>query len=325
VNSTKRIGILFILSTFFSFPVNAETRQSGFSISPSVGFLHGQAEELVYRFPDSDLLLSELLWDLKPLFYVGVAIDFGPHDPFRHNGLIMSLSFRYGLPLRTGIHENRDWLNPRINYYTHFSRHDVYSRGAFFANISAGHSWRINNSLAFRAYGEFSFMRLSWSGRDGFIQYPPFDIFRNYPPWSDTIPRIYDGLSGEVIRYTQNWFILAPVISLKWNPFPNFVFAGSLSYSPLIYCFARDDHILRNITFLDYLFFGHYFRGRGEFILSLTENLAFSLALSYKLITGTRGDTLIGTQLIRQGAGAAYSAFNFTLATRMRLSNRLNR
>jgi len=287
-----------------------------------MGFLHGQAEELVYRFPDRDLLYSELLWDLQPLFYVGLTVDFGPHNPFQHNGLIMSFSFRYGLPLRTGILENRDWLNPRINHYTHYSRHDAFSRGAFFANISAGHSWRLSDSLALRAYGEFSFMRLSWSGRDGFTQYPPFDITGNFPPWSNTIPRNYDGLSGEVIRYSQNWFILAPVVSLKWNPFSNFLFVGSLSYSPLIYCFARDDHILRDITFLDYLFFGHYFRGGGEFIFSPTENLAFSLGLSYKLITGTRGDTLIGGNRIRQGAGAGYSALNVALAARVRLSGR---
>ena len=320
--SIKKIGILVSIAILFLAPVCAESRRSGFSISPTLGLLYGHAEEIVYKFPNRNLYLSELLWDLKPLAYVGFTIDYGPRDPFLHNGFIASFSFKYGLPFRTGILENRDWLNHSHNSLTHFSQHNAFSRGAFFADISAGYSWRQNNSLALRAYLEFSFMRLSWSGRDGFIQYPPFDIFGNYPPWDSSLPRNYDGLTGEVIRYTQNWFILAPGISLKWKPASKIMLLGNLNYSPLIYCYARDNHVLRDLTFHDYLFFGHYIKGSGELIFPLMENVCLSFKLSYTRISGTRGDAYAGRTRFRQGAGAAYSAFEMGLAARISFAGR---
>jgi outer membrane protease len=159
----KKIGVLVSIITIFLVPIGAET--SGFSISPTVGFLYGHAEEIVYKFPGSDLYLSELLWDLKPLLYAGIAFDFGPRDPFKHDGFTSALSLKYGLPLKTGIHENRDWDNFQNHHLTHFSRHDAFSRGAFFFDISAGYSWRLNTTLALITYGMFTYMRLSWSGR----------------------------------------------------------------------------------------------------------------------------------------------------------------
>jgi outer membrane protease len=316
----KKISILVILSVLFLIHAEAETGKMSFSISPAAGFLYGHAEEIVYRYPNRDLYTSELLWDLKPLFYAGLAADLGPANPFRQHGFIASLSFKYGLPLRTGIIENRDWLNHRIDHYTHYSRHEAHSRGAFFAGISAGYSFCLNNFFALGVYSEFSYMRLSWSAWNGYVQHPPFDLFDNYPKWSDSLPKTE--LSGEVIRYTQNWFILAPGLSLKWKASPYFLLMGNINYSPLIYCFARDDHILRNITFLDYLYFGHYLKGSGDFIFYPAKNLDLSLSLSYKSISGTRGDAYVGNTRYRQSAGAGFSALGLGVAARIRLAGR---
>ena len=104
----KKIGILVILFfILFSSPAEAETPSPGrysFSLSPLFGMLHGQAREIVYRDRSSNQYLSELLWDLKPLIYVGLAADFGPRDPFENHGFIAAASIRFGLPLRSGNH-----------------------------------------------------------------------------------------------------------------------------------------------------------------------------------------------------------------------------
>ena len=320
--SIKKIGILVSISILFLAPLRAETRNSGFSISPIVGFLYGHAEEIVYKFPNRDLYFSELLWDLKPLVLIGATVDYGPGDRFQYSGFISSLSLRYGLPFRTGIIENRDWLDLSHNNVTHYSRHDAFSRGVFLGDISAGYSWRLSDSLTLGAFLEFSYKRFSWSGRDGFIQYPLYNPFGNYPPWNSDLPRHYDLFSGEVIRYTQNWFILSPGFSLMWKPLPLFTVAGNINYSPLIYCYARDLHVLRNITFHDYLSFGHYLKGSFDVLYSLAENMDLSFMFSYSHITGTRGDAHVGAFRFRQGAGAGYSAFGFEIAARIRLTGR---
>jgi outer membrane protease len=119
--SIKKIGVLVSIAAIYLTPVYAETRANRFTILPTVGFLYGHAEEIVYKFPNRDLYYSELLWDLKPLFYVGLTADYCLRDPFQQKGLIVSLSLRYGLPFKTGVLENRDWLNNRTNYFTHYS------------------------------------------------------------------------------------------------------------------------------------------------------------------------------------------------------------
>ena len=310
----KKIGILVILNVLVLFHANAEAGTSRFTISPTVGFLYGKADEIAYKYPDRDLYLSELLWDYKPLFYAGLNADYGYRDPFRHNTFAASVSFKFGFPFRTGIMENRDWMNFSHNDATHYSRHDAYSLGAIFADITAGYSWLLNNSFALMAYGDFSYKRLSWSARDGYIQYPSSGSFSS---WEDNIPK--QDIKGEVIRYTQNWFILAPGLSLKWKPNHHFSIMGSFDYSPLIYCYAVDEHLVEPArTYFDYLYFGHYLKGGAELTYSPGNNFDFSLKLSYSHISGTRGDSQVGATRSPQGAGAGFSAFDLGLAVKMR-------
>ena len=311
----KKTGILVILTAFFLIHANAEI--SRFTISPIIGILYGQSEEIAYKYPEKDLYLSELLWDYKPLFYAGIIADYSKHDPFRQNSFTASSSFKYGFPFRAGILENRDWMNLSQNNITHYSRHDAYSSGAVFADISAGFSWSLRESLVLKTYGEFSYKRLSWSAKDGYLQYPSSGISGSFPAWDNNLPK--QEVRGEVIRYTQNWFILAPRFYLKWKLIPSFSIMGNFNYSPLVYCYARDDHLLEPPrSYHDYLFFGHYFNGSAEFAYSPDNNLGFSLNLSYSHISGTRGDSQTGTTLNRKGAGAGYSAFGIGLAFTMR-------
>ena len=335
IRKTMLLVILFFL--FFSpAPAASQASQarpparSAFSLSPLVGMLHGQAEELVFQYPGSSRYLSELLWDLKPLLYFGFAADFAPRDPFRSHGFIAETSLRFGLPRRSGVHENRDWTNPQHGQLTHFSRHDVYSLSAVLLDISAGHSWRLTDFLALRARAEFSFMHFVWSGWDGFVQYSVDAagnfITVNVPPWHDGIPKF--PLYGEVIRYRQSWFIIAPGLSLKWRIAPRFFLEGNFSYTPLIFCAARDDHLLRGRIFWDFMAFGHFINGGGRLVFSPVNNMDISLAASYRRITGTRGRTYDQhaatgrTDIFKDMAGAGFSALDISLAARIRLTGR---
>ena len=292
----------------------SNTRTYSFSVSPVISVLYGQSEEIVYKNKNTSLYESELLWDIKPLLYAGLGADIGPVDIFRNHGFISSAFFRYGLPLRTGSMEDWDWLDRNQYHRTHFSKHDIYSESAILADLSAGFSFRLTGFLAIGVIGEFSFMHFYWSARNGFVQYPEYSPSGDYSAWDSDIPKTY--LNGEVITYAQNWFILSPGLSLKARLSRYFSIEGIFNYSPLIYCEDKDNHIVGQTVFLDYLYFGHYLKGGGGFIFSPRHNMDLCLSLSYVSITGARGDTYMNRVKHAGIAGAGYSAFDLGLAVK---------
>jgi len=315
----RKISGLIILAAFFLSSAFAENGVGnyGFTLSPNIGILYGQSEEIVYKEPPlQNIYLSELLWDLKPLLYAGLGVDFGPLDSTGKKGFAAALLFKAGLPARTGIIEDRDWISPPNEVYlTHYSRHDAYTKTAIFLDVSAGYLWRFFDSLALNAHGEFSYMHFSWSGTGGYSQYSV------YFPWDSNLPKTY--YAGEVIQYRQNWFILSPGITLDWKMNRLFSMKTNFSFSPLIYCSDRDDHLLTDITFLDYLYFGRYLKAGGEVILSPSQNTGISLFASYKHISGVRGNTFQGTRLLAEdSAGAALSSLDMGLTVKFRLTGR---
>jgi hypothetical protein len=71
---------------------------------------------------------------------------------------------------------------------------------------------------------------------------------------------------------------------------------------------------------LDYLSFGHYFKGGGVLTLSPSPKTGISLFITYKHISGLRGDTYVGgVKFAEDGAGAALSALELGLAVNFRL------
>ena len=311
----RKIGGLVILAALLMSHAFAETGTGNyvFSLYPNIGFLYGQAKEIVYKDPPYQYLsLSELYWDLKPLVYAGLDADFTPVNHSGKRGFISALSFKAGLPIKTGIIEDLDWIN--ADYITHYSRHNAYSKTAFLLDISAGYFWRFSDSLALSAYGEFSYMHFSWSATDGYSQHSV------YFPWNSDLPKSY--YTGEVLRYKQDWLIVTPGVSLGWDINNLFSMKAHFNYSPLIYCADRDDHLLTKTTYLDYLYFGHYFKSGGEFAFSVSEKTGLSLSLSHKYITGTRGYTIYKSSRFDDGAGAGYLAIDLGLAVEFRLTGR---
>ena len=340
----KRAGIFAIIILLFLSPSNSSassihadtvnTTNYRLSISPLFGMLWGQGAFLLYKYPNRSQYASELLWDLKPLWYVGLAADFGPKDPFRRGGFSASSSIKFGLPLRTGHMEDRDWIGENHDYLTHFSRHCAFSQSAIMLDVCAGYTWALNHFLALRLYGAYSYMRFSWMAQDGFIQYPPFSADRDFPPWSDSLPKI--PIYGPGIRYVQNWHIVSPGISLKGRIGNNVTWQGGFRYTPLVFCIHLDDHLFRDIRFSGSFAFSHFFEGSGSFAFSPNERVELSIAASYRHIARMRGNSYVhfnglgphvedsrftAGDIARNlfDGGAGYSALDIRLAARIRL------
>ena len=297
----RKIWILVIISLLPLIPLSAQSSSSkySFSLTPFLGFFHGQAEEIVYELPGEPQYLSLLLWDLKPLLYVGFSVDFGPRNPFKNGGFLASSSIKLGLPNYTGLSENFDWLSDGDDY-SHYSRHEAYTQRSFLADILFGYSWRLMDSLALRTYGEFAFMHFSWQARDGIGEYP------------------FGGMMfiGTVVEYLQNWFIFSPGISIEYRFFDFISLEGNFSYSPLVFCIARDHHTFRDTVFYDYPRWGHSFKWGGSLIVSPTPNVSYTLSFTQRLITGSRGDSYIGDFRYRDVGGAGISGINLSMGAR---------
>jgi outer membrane protease E len=273
-------------------PGEPQKRGYAFSVSPVAGIFWGRAEEIVYKSGGDDYL-SQLLWDFKPLFYTGAEIEFGPGAPFTKSGFTAAVSAAFGFPFQTGAVEDWDWLDPDDDFLTNYSRHDVFSNGAFWIEASVGYSWAFFSKFAFGVYGEFSYLRFSWDAEDGYLQYAgsEYDHMwqKQYEPWSPSLPK--ENIYGTGIRYAQNWRIFTPGIFVSFRASRYIRLNLSAGWTPFINGACRDDHLLRNYRFEDYFSGGYSLKGMFDLVFLAGERTAFSLSAGGRVIDSIQGET----------------------------------
>jgi outer membrane protease len=318
-----------LVSIFFCvFPaaLGAESAYS-FSLSSSLGIIDGYAEELVYKYAGDDTLLSELIWDLKRLVYVGTALDFGRTNPWERRGFFAGASVKYGFPLKAGAIEDRDWADNNNDYLTHYSRHDAYSQGALLSDVSLGFSFPFFKALLLKPGIRFTYMYFSWSAQDGFTQYakedPPYS--GNFPPWDSGITK--SPVSGSGILYSQHWFILSPVLAAALKLSSRSSLDFYMAATPLIFCAATDDHLQKNLQFKDYLSWGLSLEGGAGFAFAPAERFEIRLDWGVRYLSGPRGETykkITGSQtsssfFLSGEGGAGLFIINTGISAKIRL------
>jgi outer membrane protease len=296
------------------------------SLAATTGLLIGQAEEIVYNVYDydksTDSYLSELLWDMKPLVYLGSALSFSRSDPLSGLGAALDMSVKFGLPLRSGTHENRDWQNPKDpNQLTDFSTHDVYLEGgALLLDASGGITIPIKSVVAVKALVSLSYMQFSWAGKDGYGDYLEYDLFNGYG--NERERKDYD---GTVITYEQAWLIISPGIGVFWPLGRALSLDFRFFISPWIYAGDEDNHLIATppARYNDYMRGGLYLEPSLD--IAFAPNRFFSLVLrgSWRHIAGTRGDMAKNGSPIynenKASAGAGFSAFDIGLSGKFAL------
>jgi outer membrane protease len=260
--------------------VPSAERNYCFSLGPQFGFVFGQALEIVYPLPGDTKndLYSELIWDMKPVFYYGVQAEFSRADPMKAPGFFSSVSFKAGIPADSGVMEDRDWLWPANSDLTRFSSHTNKTDVFILLDAAFGASFPNNNNL-FKLFIGGSWMRFSFTGRNG------------YGIYNDCTPKEQDFSGDTVISYRQDWLLLSIGFSAGTNLYP-FYFNVSFQISPLTYCAAIDNHKKRDTIFRD-------FTGLGLFV-EPSFNMSFavkpveiSLGLNYRHIGKTKGESYI--------------------------------
>jgi outer membrane protease len=315
---------VFVIIIFCVRPVLAQENQSySFSLCPQFGLLSGQAEEKVYPTDTKSALLSQLLWDMKPVFYYGLMMDFSPVRPMETRGFFSCLSFKFGIPGPSGVMEDRDWMSNENTALTHFSSHDNITKELFLFDLSAGYSFPFFNTLFVKTFINISYMNFRFSGENGHGTYAR-EVSKNiYAPINDN--PIEWPFSGKVISYRQKWFYAAPGVSVGYGYKDIFLAEISFMISPLVLCADLDEHILKDWQFRDNMSGGIMLEPGFRFSVGVSKLLNISCDISWRYISGTRGPAYkripigIGNYDPAGEAGAGLSMLNTALVLKVKL------
>jgi outer membrane protease len=313
---------------------------SEFTISPLVGIFAGQAEEIVYGDSSMDKL-SQLLWDLKPLWYAG--FDAAWNGRFsKHKGIIVELNCKFGIPEMTGKMQDRDWqygyksedpsyYGPTSKYsydfpyptswdpsrLTNYSEHNVRLQKAALVDLKIGFSFISDKNFFFNTFLAYDYMYFYWKAMGGDLLYldtlTAGDFPTHYSP------------SVAMVAFKMKWHVLSPGITIGGNFLNRFSSFFTLKLSPLLLCDTEDHHLTRNeapygangVTFHDFLFFGLFFDTEFNFTWQPTRLFSLGLSCSYRLIKFARGNetTTTDTGTVDNGytAGAGLNLFSASL------------
>jgi outer membrane protease len=272
--------------------------------------------EYVYPLPGEspNELFSELIWDMKPVFYYGIQAQFSRIDKMKGPGFFFSLSFKTGNPSDSGVMEDRDWYYyPAGNIYpTRFSSHTNQTNNFFWLDTAVGASFPVKPFFYIKLFIGDSWMRFAFTGRDG------------YGIYNDSNPKeqIFSGIG---ITYQQDWLLLTAGFSAGTNILYPFTFDFSFQISPLTYCVATDNHLLREpiIVFKDFTSFGLFLEPSLSMSL-VVESVEFSLVSSYRHIGKTKGKSYAnegntGFYLEPNKTGAGLSVLDLRFLVSIRL------
>jgi outer membrane protease len=259
---------------------------------------------------------------MKPVFYLGAQIDIGRIDPMKGPGFFSSLSFKAGIPGDSGLMKDRDWMSVENTELTHFSSHTNETCEFYWLDIAAGVSLPVKSYFYIKPFLSGSWMRFSFEGRDGYGKYARVkssNPYTYYPIDDDPYPYLF---KGAVIRYTQDWFVLATgfIIGIKLPD--NLSFDMSFQISPLTFCAATDEHLTTKTTYRDITSLGLFLEPAGRLTYTI-NHLELSLEYAYRYIGRTRGKTYQkykdGDYAANGEGGAGLSLSNTRFLVKVRL------
>jgi len=326
LHSRTRLHLALALVIFAAVPASSFADDVTFTASTGAGVMYGLARELVYStstFNGKSYTLSELDWDLKPLYYTRAALALNTSQ-----GFVASLDVQMGIPGKTGTSTDSDWLNyakygdATLTNYLHM---DCITERAVLLDAQVGWEFPLTFYLSLQPYVAFGFMDFKWTGRDGYFQYPP-NWFGGgaslpYPPAS-TQPRINE--AGVAIIYEQTYFIPAAGFTARFWASDDFSISASFSFSPFVFCNDQDNHMLgQTHDFYDYMRSGILLEPKVSLQWQVSGRARISLDVTYMHIEGLQGDTYklntgIGydpnqVATPSSGAGASFDALDASL------------
>jgi outer membrane protease len=285
---------------------NEQTTKYSFSLGTGFGFIYGNTFEFVYPVETKGELLSELIWEMKPVYYVGFNADLGLTDLLSSPGFFSSLAIKAGIPADSGVLEDRDWLSTVNGDLTRFSSHTNRTDELIWIDLTVGASFPIK-FFYIKPFISGSWMRFLFAGRDG------------HGIYNDWNPKEQDFSGEQCITYQQDWLLLAAGFSIGTNILAPFSIDLSFQISPFTYCSATDHHILTDTFYRDITNFGLFLEPGCSISLDI-KKIKFSLEAYYRYISRTEGESYTSEDnkkfhlgQNKAGAGLAVMDFQFLI------------
>lgn len=289
----------------------------GFTVEPSFGYLTGQAREIVYLNDESDVYLSELIWDLDDILYVGASSSLN-----YKNRLFINAGLWMGVNDGTGYMNDFDWYNltgtsyPEYDDYgrtgwTHWSLSSVEIVDSLIFDINLSYDFVSGRKFKFAAVAGFKYIYWDWT--DSVLD-------SLYPSGPDVIET---GINAIDYSLALNIPYLGIGASVEVNPL--FFVDGRLSYSPAVIGRDHDHHKLRvdygagGIHFYDEIFFGQFVSLALKSGINVTDFFRISMMVSGDYLFERRGNTYVYDDdgdykgRINGGAGIQYQSLSFSL------------
>jgi outer membrane protease len=308
--------LIFISFSLYSQIINFENKSLSLSVSPSFGVISGHSEEIAYMYEESDTYMSELLWNMSPLFYYGIGIDAAWKLPNSINiqNIFVSGSAKWGIPGKTGKIEDRDWDPDYPDWLTHYSVHDNTTREALLLEFNFGANFVLLDKFLFKPFFSFDYMYFSWLASGGSLLYPESDGGHIYFP-----------VDKNVMAYKQRWYMFSPGLAFSGNFNKFFGLELSFKISPFIWCNAVDEHLMKGVNYFDYMYGGIFLEPKCVFSVFFSSVFYMELSVSYRKISGPRGDDVVKANSLRytlrnsNAAGAGFDVWDAGLLFRLNI------
>lgn len=226
-----------------------------FSVEPVVSFRTGTIGEYVFlkNSSYSSNKLSELDWDMKPIFAVGIRANGG------WKGIGVTGYVSGAVSSKCGTMADSDWLNVQYSelsnyqYKTNYSESDNYVDSCINAGVQAGYTFNLPYHFSITPFAAFDFEHIAFTAKGGNAWYGTQSNSTYYYPYNDASHQYtYNWDDDEkVIGYERYTYI--PWIGLSAGY--KFDFGLSLSASfqtaPYVYCESQDDHYLTGNVYVD--------------------------------------------------------------------------
>ena len=185
-----------------------------FSISPRFSFTYGELTELLYGYDDE--LVSQLDWEQKPLFNLGLEVS------SNYKRLIVSALFDYSIPLGTSYMYDSDW-DSAGNIYSH-SKHPIEHTINLYSELSIKYNFQITPLLSL-----FPIINFDYSFSDFKAGIGIKSVYTQYP-------------KANKIDYYRHSFFIFSGIGVKLTPVKKLNLAIDFQFAPFSYQYAYDYH-----------------------------------------------------------------------------------
>ncbi|GMO33870.1 MAG: hypothetical protein Ta2F_09840 [Termitinemataceae bacterium] len=248
------------------------------NIEFSTGIICGTSNEYVMQH---DKTISRLDWEENWIPVISVGGQINVFNFFAGGSL------NYGIPRKSGILEDYDFLLEDSNAISHYSRHDAYLDKDFAVSIKTGYTVKVRKWQFAPAIG-FLYRTRKWTGTDGYTQYPS-----DGGAWVGNESK--QQVIGTVICYEQSIKHVFASIKIAYTINSNFEVNLDGNFYPYIWAQSLDSHFLGAKQFYDNGMnggIGGTIGISGLYYVNTTKNrFAVKLNVAYETIGKLKGDT----------------------------------